>query len=142
MLSKRRRKKCLCCKQWFQPDPRSHPRQRYCSEKQLDYKSLKFVKGLIEKRRLIGKQSGGKGPGPKAKTSVESMVRVYRKESLRQKLMIKKATVCDERLAFIVTAFDKLLADENFFTLLRAESLATMPKYLTAKLTPPPKKSA
>jgi hypothetical protein len=32
MLSKRRRKKCLCCKQWFQPDPRSHPRQRYCSE--------------------------------------------------------------------------------------------------------------
>jgi ParB family chromosome partitioning protein len=111
-------------------------------EKQLDYKSLKFVKGLIEKRRLIGKQSGGKGPGPKAKTSVESMVRVYRKESLRQKLMIKKATVCDERLAFIVTAFDKLLADENFFTLLRAESLATMPKYLTAKLTPPPKKSA
>ena len=28
--------------------------------------------------------------------------------------MIKKAKVCDARLAFIVTAFNKLLADENF----------------------------
>jgi ParB family chromosome partitioning protein len=43
--------------------------------------------------------------------------------------MIKKARVCDARLSFIVTAFNKLLADENFFTLLRAESLATIPKY-------------
>jgi hypothetical protein len=32
MQSKHRRKKCLCCKKWFQPDPRSHPRQHYCSE--------------------------------------------------------------------------------------------------------------
>src|ERR1019366_9490742 len=32
MQSKHRQKKCLCCKQWFQPDPRSHPRQHYCSK--------------------------------------------------------------------------------------------------------------
>ena len=109
-------------------------------DKKLDYKSLKFVKGLIEKRRLIGKQRGGKGT--RAKTSVESMVSAYRKESQRQKLMIKKAKVCDARLAFIVTAFNKLLADENFFTLLRAEALATIPKYLSVKLAPELKKSA
>ena len=110
-------------------------------EKKLDYKSLKFVKGLIDKRRLIGKQRGGKGSGTK-KTSIESMVSAYRKESQRQKLMIKKAKVCDHRLGIVVTAFNKLLADENFFTLLRAESLATMPKYHSAKLTPKPKKIA
>jgi len=105
-------------------------------EKQLDYKSLKFVKGLIEKRRLIGKQRGGRMAGTKTKTSVESMVNSYRRESQRQKLMIKKAKVCDAKLAFIVTAFNKLLADENFCTLLRAETLATMPKYLSVMLTP------
>jgi ParB family chromosome partitioning protein len=110
--------------------------------KQLDYKSLKYVKGLIENRRLIGKQRGGKASGAKSKTSVESMVNSYRKESQRQKLMIKKAKVCDAKLGFIVTAFNKLLADENFFTLLRAESLATMPKYLSAKLSPQPRKAA
>jgi len=83
----------------------------------------------VEQRRLIGKQRTGRVPGVKSKTSVESMVSAYRKESQRQKLMIKKARVCDARLSFIVTAFNKLLADENFFTLLRAESLATIPKY-------------
>jgi ParB family chromosome partitioning protein len=43
---------------------------------------------------------------------------------------------------FIVTAFSKLLADENFVTLLRAESLATMPKYLWSKLAPKHKDAA
>jgi ParB family chromosome partitioning protein len=50
--------------------------------------------------------------------------------------------VCDARLSFIVTAFNKLLADENFFTLLRAESLATIPKYLSVKLLPERKEAA
>ena len=110
--------------------------------KELDYSSLKYVKGLIVQRRLIGKQRAGKGLGAKSKTSVESMVSAYRKESQRQKLMIKKARVCDARLSFIVTAFNKLLADENFFTLLRAESLATIPKYLSVKLSPEQKEAA
>ena len=110
--------------------------------KQLDYASLKYVKGLIVQRRLIGKRRAGKGQGLKPKTSVESMVSAYRKESQRQKLMIKKARVCDARLSFIVTAFNKLLADENFFTLLRAESLATIPKYLSVKLSPEQKEAA
>ncbi|HEY5297276.1 MAG TPA: plasmid partitioning protein RepB C-terminal domain-containing protein, partial [Verrucomicrobiae bacterium] len=110
--------------------------------KELDYLSLKYVKGLIVQRRLIGKQRTGNGLGAKPKTSVESMVNAYRKESQRQKLMIKKARVCDARLSFIVTAFNKLLADENFFTLLRAESLATIPKYLSVKLSPEQKEAA
>jgi len=61
-------------------------------------------------------------------------VNAYRRESQKQKLMIRKAKICDAKLVFIVTAFDKLLSDENFVTLLRAESLSTMPKYLWAKL--------
>ncbi|MGH7991238.1 MAG: ParB/RepB/Spo0J family partition protein, partial [Limisphaerales bacterium] len=82
--------------------------------KEMDYSSIKYVKGLIVKRRLIGKQRVSSEQGLKPKTSVESMVKAYRKESQRQKLMIKKARVCDARLSFIVTAFNKLLADENF----------------------------
>ncbi len=102
--------------------------------KQLNYLSIRTVKRLIEQRRLIGKQRGGGRSGRQSKTSVESLVSAYRRESQRQKLMIKKAKVCDARLGFIVTAFNKLLADDNFVTLLRAESLATMPKYLWLKL--------
>ena len=48
--------------------------------------------------------------------------------------MIRKAKICDAKLVFIVSAFDKLLSDEHFVTLLRAESLFSMPKYLWTKL--------
>lgn len=104
--------------------------------KQLNYLSIRTVKRLIEQRRLIGKKRGGKGPVGKNKQSVESMISAYRKESQRQKLLVKKANACDEKLAFIVTAFKKLLADGNFVTLLRAEQLSTMPKYLWMKISP------
>jgi ParB family chromosome partitioning protein len=73
-------------------------------EKQIDYKSLKYVKGLMESRRRIGKQRGGGSSAVKPKTSIESMVNSYRKESQRQKLMIKRRR-CATRLGFIVTAF-------------------------------------
>lgn len=61
----------------------------------------------------------------------------YRQETQRQKLMIKKSRVCDARLSNVVTAFNKLLVDAHFLTLLRAEALETMPKFLWTKLTPP-----
>ena len=46
------------------------------------------------------------------------------------------------RTIFVVTAFDKLVRDEHFMTLLRAESLFTIPKYLWNKLNPKHKEAA
>lgn len=51
--------------------------------------------------------------------------------------MVKKARLCEAKLTFTVTAFKKLLADENFITLLRAESIAQMPKYLHDRVAAP-----
>ncbi len=103
--------------------------------KQLNQASIRVVKRLIEQRRFLGKSRGNCGGGPrKNKTSVETLVNAYRRESQKQKLLIRKAKVCDAKLIFIITAFDKLLSDENFVTLLRAESLSTMPKYMWRKL--------
>ncbi len=62
--------------------------------------------------------------------SSEALVRAYEKEADRQRLMIKKAEVTQNRLLFVVEAMRQLLADENFVTLLRAEGLATMPRPL------------
>ena len=103
--------------------------------KQLNYMSLRMVRRLMEKRRLLGKQNND---GPRSsRSSAETIVATFRKESERQKLMIKKSRICDARLLNMVTAFNKLLADEHFLTLLRAEALETMPKFLWSKLTPP-----
>jgi ParB family chromosome partitioning protein len=104
--------------------------------KQLNYLSIRAVKRLIEQRRFFGKQrgSGGRNIRGNRRTSAESLVNAYKRECKRQKIMIRKAKICDARLLFIVTAFHKLVADENFVTLLRAESLGKMPKGLWEKL--------
>ncbi len=103
--------------------------------KQLNYLSIRTVKRIIDQRRFAGKERDSNSrPGRNKLTSAESLVNAYRRESQKQKLMIRKAKICDAKLVFIITAFDKLLKDENFVTLLRAESLFTMPKYLWAKL--------
>jgi ParB family chromosome partitioning protein len=62
------------------------------------------------------------------------LLNAFKRESQRQKLMVKKARICEAKLVLIATAFGRLLADENFVTLLRAESLAEMPKYLNDKV--------
>jgi ParB family chromosome partitioning protein len=103
--------------------------------KQLNLLSIRTVKRLIDQRRFAGKQrDSGSRAGRRRLTSAESLVNAYRRESQKQKLMIRKARICDAKLVFIVTAFDKLLSDDNFVTLLRAETLSTMPKYMWAKL--------
>jgi ParB family chromosome partitioning protein len=104
---------------------------------QLNQASIRTVKRLIDQRRFIGKQRDPNSrPSRNRLTSAESLVNAYRRESQRQKLLVRKAKICEAKLLFIVTAFNKLLADENFVNLLRAESLSTMPKYLWAKLSP------
>ena len=101
-------------------------------DKKLNYVSIRIVKRLMDQRQFIGKQRCSKTPQRRL-TSTESLVNAYRRESQRQRLMIKKAKLCAEKLVFIVTAFSKLLADENFVNLLRAESLDEMPRYLHDK---------
>jgi len=108
--------------------------------KQLNYLSLKKIKRLMDKRRLIGKH---KGDGPRTnRPSSDKIVATYKRETQKQKLMLKKSRVCEARLGFVVTAFNKLLGDEHFMTLLRAEGLETMPKFLWTKLTPPKMEAA
>jgi ParB family chromosome partitioning protein len=62
------------------------------------------------------------------------LINAFKRESQKQRLMVKKARLCDAKLVITVTALGKLLGDENFFNLLRAESLADIPQYLQDKL--------
>jgi len=104
-------------------------------KKQLNQASIRDVKKLMEQRRFMGKQRGSGGRGSrKNRPSAENLVSAYRRESEKRKLLVRKARLCEERLLFVVTAFSKLTANENFVTLLRAESLATMPNVLGDKV--------
>lgn len=94
-------------------------------------KKLLTAKRLVEQRQRRGKSITQSPPERgRSRISSEALVRAYQREADRQRLMIKKAEVTQNRLLFVVEAIRTLLADENFMTLLRAEDLSTMPRPL------------
>lgn len=101
---------------------------------QLNQASIRTVTRLIGYRRFLGKKLT-RDHSRRGRTSAEGLVSAYRRESERQKALIRKAKITETKLLFIVTAFKKLMKDENFINLLRAEGLFTMPANLAAKLS-------
>jgi len=102
--------------------------------KELNQFAIRTVKRLIDQRRFVGKGRDTDADKKKSRTNADSLINAFKRESQKQRLMVKKARLCDAKLVIIVTALGKLLGDENFFNLLRAESLADIPQYLQDKL--------
>jgi ParB family transcriptional regulator, chromosome partitioning protein len=96
--------------------------------------ALTRVRRLIEQRRL-GKSLHLGISLRKGKTlTADMLVKTYRKEVERQKMLIKKAKLCESRLLFIVSALGEIFMDENFMNLLRAEAVDSMPMYLAEQI--------
>lgn len=104
-------------------------------DKTLRGRKLLAVRRIIEARTANGKSSN---QGVRRKVdrlqSTEGLVRVYRQEADRQKLLIKKSQLTEHRLLLILSALKNLFRDENFVTLLRAEGLDTIPAPLAEKI--------
>ncbi|MFX1761435.1 plasmid partitioning protein RepB C-terminal domain-containing protein [Paraburkholderia sp. A1RI-2L] len=89
---------------------------------------------VIERRRTQGRSLARGASRKKTEVTPSSLVRNYQNEVERQRLMIRKAEMTQQRLLFIVEALRQLLEDENFTNLLRAEGLETLPKYLAERV--------
>lgn len=99
-------------------------------------KQLLETRKVIQRRQTLGRSAAKRAPRGTADVSVSSLVRTYQREVERQKLVVKKAELTQQRLLFVVSALRQLLSDENFVTLLRAEHLDTMPNYLANRVWP------
>jgi ParB family chromosome partitioning protein len=95
---------------------------------------LLAIRRIIEQRNSSGKGIQGARGAPRKRVTSDSLVRAYLRETDRQKTLIKKATLAQSRLLFLVNALRKLLADEHFTTLMRAEGMTTMPAPLAERL--------
>lgn len=96
---------------------------------------LKAAKHLIEQRRRRGK--GLRADGPRREAGVVSsaaLLRTYREDVDKKRLLIRKAEISRDRLVFVAQALRSLFADENFVTLLRAEGLDTLPRTLAERI--------
>jgi len=98
---------------------------------QLKGHQLTDAKRLMEKRREKGPRSAAR---PKLPNSAHSLVKIYQKEVARQHKMVLKAEHAHQQLLLVVQGLKTLFADENFVTLLRAEGLGTLPKYLADRI--------
>jgi ParB family transcriptional regulator, chromosome partitioning protein len=98
---------------------------------------LLAAKRLIEQRRNKGKgRQVSRGPWRKRDRDVSSsaIVRAYREDVDRKLLLIRKANATRDRLIFVIEALRKLLSDERFVLLLRAESLDTIPQNMADRI--------
>lgn len=96
----------------------------------LNQAAIRTIRRVVVQRDAFGKKMGGMSK-PRKCTSAEGLVNTLKKEGQRQKLVVRKTTVCEARVLFIVEAMRRLCADENFVTLLRAEKFESMPNELS-----------
>lgn len=108
--------------------------QQAYEKKLLRGHKLIAARRLIEHRRRRGKKLQINGKRREQTLSSNALVRAYREDVDRKRLLIRKASSTRDRLIFVTEAVRKLLVDENFVTLLRAEGLDTLPRNLAERM--------
>lgn len=100
---------------------------------------LKEARRLVERREQLGRALrpvGRAGARRPPEVSTHSLVRTYQREVERQQQIVRKAEFAQQRLLFVVGALRQLFDDEHFLTLLRAEGLDSVPRYLAERVHP------
>ncbi|MPW20135.1 chromosome partitioning protein ParB [Paraburkholderia sp. CNPSo 3157] len=99
-------------------------------------KNLMTARRIIERRKTLGRSSNRIMSKKATDITTSSLVRAYQTEVARQKAMVRKSEFAQQRLMLVIGALRQLFVDENFVNLLRAEGLATLPKYLSERVWP------
>jgi len=100
-------------------------------KKEIKAKDVTHAKRVLERRKLYGKSFAAPRLGKKKKKPTsDDVIRAYNREAQRQRILVKKAKLCETRLVFIANALRMLLKNENFLNLLKAEKLDTLPQYV------------
>lgn len=108
-------------------------------EKAIPGNQVLAIRQIIDQRNNSGKSlhSHGQRAGrTKRPVTSENLIRAYEKETERQKLLIKRASLARSRLLFVSNAMRRLIADDHFLALLRAEGLNTLPRALAERIGP------
>jgi ParB family chromosome partitioning protein len=99
-------------------------------------KAISRARSLIERRQATGKRGshGSNGKSTSRKLSADALIKAYKRSTQRQALLVKRAQKCEAMLRIVCGALRELIQDEHFVTLLRAEKLDKMPKYLAEQM--------
>ena len=93
---------------------------------------------VVERRMANTKRAGRYGTVSNAKRAkklcTDDLVRGVKRATQRQALLVKKARMCEGMLRLVCGAMKELVGDDHFVTLLRAEGIDKMPKYLAEEI--------
>jgi ParB family transcriptional regulator, chromosome partitioning protein len=106
-------------------------------EKSLPGNQVLAIRQIIEQRNTSGKGLHRRNAGIRRTSrsvSSDSLIRAYQKETERQKLLVKRASLARSRLLFVSNALRRLLADEHFVALMRAEGIQSLPRALAERM--------
>mgnify|MGYP001026567054 FL=1 len=96
---------------------------------------LMYAKKLVERRQFLGRSIARSTPRKPVDITSSSLVRAYKTEVERQRIMIRKSSLVQQRLFFVYGALRKMLGDENLVNILRLEGLDTLPKCLAERVS-------
>jgi ParB family transcriptional regulator, chromosome partitioning protein len=94
---------------------------------------LKNAKQIVA-QRIARQRKAGKTAQTRRKITGETLVREYKDRIREQRQLVKKANRTKEQLLLLITAIRRLLTDDHFMTLLRAEKLSDMPEQLATRI--------
>ena len=92
-------------------------------KKLLRGRKLLSAKRLVEQRRKRGKGLQTTPLKNDQSLTTAKLMRVYRANVDKKRLLVRRAEAARDRLVFVIEALRRLLADDHFVTLLRAEGL-------------------
>lgn len=105
-------------------------------EKAIPGNQVLAIRQIIEQRNTSGKGMHSRGLRDRKRPPVssEALIRAYQKETERQKLLVKRASLARSRLMFASNALRRLLEDDHFVALMRAEGIQSVPRALAERM--------
>jgi ParB family transcriptional regulator, chromosome partitioning protein len=106
-------------------------------EKGFRGKKLSQLRRILEaraKRSPKVRDNETSGSRERKPMSAADIRRIFEKEAERQRLVIKKASFVHDRLVFSTQAIKELLDNVDFFALLQAEKLDSLPKLIQERI--------
>jgi ParB family transcriptional regulator, chromosome partitioning protein len=94
---------------------------------------LQIAKRVIA-RRSPASQTGSAPPAEARVVTPAALIKEYRRHTNRQRVLVEQAVSARKRVLKATAAMKQLLSDDNFKTLLRAESLLSMPARLQERM--------
>lgn len=101
---------------------------------ELEGRAIAKARALVERRLTSGKRKHALGSGKHKRMSTDDLVKMYKRAMQKQAQLVRRAHIAESMLRVVCGALRDLSTDDHFVTLLRAEKLDKMPKYLADQM--------